>query len=180
MLPRIDKDQYYSPRNLISKFLELGSDKRPQYTGWILEPCCGEGAISDTLANYGHRYLTTTDLTYGTQYDAANKEYWDLQPKHDWVISNPPYRLASPIIRHALGHSLIGVTMLLRLSYLEPCKDRRDILDAGISHVTIVNPRPKFRTDTSGSDSATVAFITWTHGHVGATNLNFLVDWHLT
>lgn len=180
MLDRLDKDQYYSPRVLIAKFFEQGADKRPIYDGWILEPCNGEGAISDTLANYGHHHLTCTDIDNGLQYDASDPSYWWIHDRHDWVFTNPPYRLAADILRLALENTSKGVTMLLRLSFLEPCKSRRDMLTAGLSHITIVNPRPKFRSDSKGSDSSTVAFITWTHGYQGNPNVNYLVDWHLT
>lgn len=181
MLERVKNDFYPSPSALIKAYLALGIDSRPMFHGELLEPCVGAGDISNALVDAGHNRVTCTDIVDGEIYDATKKSYWDsLEYRPDWVITNPPFNLASPIIRHSLGTAKRGVIMLLRLSYMEPCKDRRDILDSGLTHITIVNPRPKFRADTKGSDSSTVAFFVWQKGtaYGAPVNMNYLVDWN--
>jgi hypothetical protein len=149
------------------------------FFGELLEPCNGAGDISDILLANGHHRITCTDIVDGLQYDATTREYWDsLEFKPDWTISNPPFNRATDITRLALEYSKKGVIMLLRSSYLEPCRDRRDVLEAGLSRMTIVNPRPKFRADTKGSDSCTVAFFTWEKGYTGDPVIGYLKDWH--
>jgi hypothetical protein len=68
--------------------------------------------------------------------------------------------------------------MLLRSSYLEPCRDRRHLLGDRINQIIYCNPRPKFRADTKGSDSATVVFIVWHKFALDRTQINYLTDWH--
>lgn len=68
---------------------------------------------------------------------------------------------AAKILEYALEFSHSGVAMLLRLTFLEPCKNRADLLKYYADNLVAiipVNPRPKFRKDTSGSDSSTVAW----------------------
>ena len=58
--------------------------------------------------------------------------------------------------------------MLLRLTFLEPCKNRAELLKTyadNLVAVIPVNPRPKFRKDTRSTDSTTVAWFVWRHFH---------------
>jgi hypothetical protein len=175
MKPRITNDFYPTPDRLIRAYL----NKNPNLIGNsnILEPCAGEGAISQPLIDLGYK-VKATDIKNGAQYDATKLEYWQSRIP-DVVITNPPFNVATPIIEHALNHAKKSVIMLLRASYLEPCKDRRHLLNKQISQITYCNPRPKFRADTKGSDSATVVFIVWLKRPFSEnTIVDYLVDWH--
>lgn len=175
---RVDKDAYYTPTKLARAYFTSPFCPLTGKRSSILECCDGDGAISDVLRDLGYK-VEGTDIRNGDQYDATKQEYWiDRSP--DWVISNPPFDSATPIIRHALKSARLGVIMLLRSSFLEPCKDRRDILNAGISSICPVNPRPKFRTDLKSTDSSTVSFVAWRRqGRSTCAQLSFLTDWHL-
>jgi len=175
-LPRVERDFYPTPDRLIQSYLSLGHPNRPNIDmlDSILEPCCGDGAILNPLRE---RFANVkgTDITMGDRYDATKQSYWT--DCCDWVISNPPFNCAVDIINNALLNSRKGVIMLLRASFLEPCKNRRHLLNGKISHITYVNPRPRFRTDTDGTDSSTVIFIAWAKKKV-TPQINFLTDWH--
>ena len=174
-LPRVKNDYYPSPDKLIRAW--LATDTLLSTRDTILECCDGKGAISNMLRDSGH-IVESTDITDGAGYDATTDEYWvDRSP--DWVITNPPFNVATPIITHALAACKMGVIMILRASYLEPCKDRRHLLDNRISQVSYVNPRPRFRADTKGSDSSTVVFITWLKDKTEPTQeIKYLCDWN--
>ena len=117
-----------------------------------------------------------TDLSMGIEYDATNSEYW--AKCYDWVISNPPFNCAVDIIDNALLNCRKGVIMLLRASFLEPCKNRRHLLGDRIESITFCNPRPKFRSDTDGTDSSTVVFIVWRKvKRTSSVEINYLIDW---
>lgn len=176
MKQRIKNDFYPTPDRLIRAYLS----KYPSLLGegnTILEPCAGEGAIAQPLIDLGYK-VEQTDIRNGVEFDATNPEYWqDRSP--DIIFTNPPFKVATPIIEHALDSAKKGVIMLLRASYLEPCKDRRNLLNRQISQITFCNPRPKFRADTKGSDSATVVFIVWLkRPFSGETIVDYLVDWN--
>lgn len=100
--------------------------------------------------------------------DAAQAESWAQFPAARWVITNPPFEMATPIILNAWNHATEGVIALVRLSYLEPCGDRADLLRAMSDHLRVVvpcNPRPQFRGDTSGADQVTVCWLVWQKRH---------------
>lgn len=175
-MKRIERDFYPTPDRLIRAYLA----QNPNLLGDsnILEPCAGEGAIAQPLIELGHK-VEQTDIKNGIEFDATKAGYWSNRSP-DIVFTNPPFNVATPIIEHALNHANKGVIMLLRASYLEPCKDRRHLLNSQISQITYCNPRPKFRADTKGSDSATVIFIVWLKRPLsGGTIVNYLVDWQL-
>ena len=148
----------------------------------VLEPCNGKGAISNILKYKGFQ-VTTNDLNeeYGADYsqDVTKIESWGYFPTCDYVITNPPYKEASKIIKLAYKHASEGVVALLRLSFLEPCSDRGEWLkEHPPSKVIVLNPRPRFRTDTKGSDSVTSAWFYWEKNKRSyTTQLGFGNDW---
>jgi hypothetical protein len=90
--------------------------------------------------------------------DATDPEFWtSLKP--DWVVSNPPFLCCHPIIVGAFSAARRGVAMLLRLSYLEPCKDRAGFLSQHPPSL-IVLPRISF-TEDGKCDSVTCAWMVW-------------------
>lgn len=177
VLQRVTRDFYPSPAKLISAWLAQPESTRyfnPRDT--FLESCDGEGAISNILRDRGYD-VEATDIMDGPEYDATTGEYWRYRTP-DWVFTNPPFNQATLILDRALENCKKGVVMILRSSYLEPCKDRRHVLDNRIAAVTYVNPRPRFRADTKGSDSSTVVFITWLKGKsTPDQSISYLLDW---
>lgn len=173
MKARIAKDFYPTPDKLIRAYLAQNPNL---LQGTILEPCAGGGAIAQPLIDLGYK-IHQTDIKDGEQFDATQSDYW-MHRSPDWVVTNPPFSVATPIIEHAIEHANKGVIMLLRASYLEPCKDRRHLLNDEIAQITYCNPRPKFRADTKGSDSATVVFIVWLKDKTKGTTVDYLIDWN--
>jgi hypothetical protein len=181
MRQRIERDFYPTPDKLIRAY--LNHQQRPIIAkgSRIVEPCKGDGAILNPLLEMGFNEATGTDIADGADFDATENLYWDCQPQPDWVFSNPPYIVATEIIDHALKKAKSGVIMLLRSSFLEPCKKRRHLLNKQITHITFCNPRPKFRADTKGTDSSTVAFICWQPKNQEVpqnVQISYLTDWH--
>lgn len=84
-----------------------------------LEPACGRGYMARTLAEY-----------FG-QVDAADAYHYGFAPvrdfltypyeakSHDWVITNPPFRLAEEFVDRALVVARKGVAILARTVFLE-------------------------------------------------------------
>jgi hypothetical protein len=150
----------------------------------VLEPCNGEGAISDVLKESGlFRLVDTADIDEtkpaALTMDAADPGAWARMARYDWVISNPPYSQAPAILPLAFQNCRVGMAMLLRLSYLEPCENRaRWLAEHPPAKLIVFNPGPKFRADTSGSDSVTSAWFIWHRfgGNLG-TELEFCTNW---
>lgn len=175
MMYRIPNDAYFTPSRLVKSYFSTFAPFISK-SETILEPCVGDGGIAIPLKELGYQ-VEGTDIVDGDEFDAIKLKYWDNKSP-DWVITNPPFNQATPIIEHALEHAKKGVIMLLRSSYLEPCQNRRHLLDDRIRQVTYCNPRPRFRTDTKGSDSSTVVFIVWDKHEGWNTHITYLVDWN--
>lgn len=60
----------------------------------------------------------------------------------DWIVTNPPYAHAAACVRAALAQTP-RVAMLLRLSWLEACADRTELLSS-VGAVLVVG-RPSWR-----------------------------------
>ena len=170
---RHKNDAYYTSASL-TKVL---TNNVKLSTGGIFEPCAGKRHISDELAKQGY-IVTSTDLEdagnhpYGGQpVDATTREFWEWWSADNeiaWTVTNPPFNAAPDILPHALEYSSIGIAMLLRVTYIEPCKNRAQWLIENadqMTHVIPVNPRPKFRADRKGTDSATLAWFVWDKRH---------------
>lgn len=169
---REDRDHYPTPRwcvhILFDHAYRLRAEDWPNARS-VLDPSCGEGVLLDVAKERGF-------TTYGLELDQVRAEAarerghrmgtgdalersW---PRADFVLMNPPYSHAEAFVRKALEHQRFasGPTYaLLRLSFLEPTKSRRDLLTAYHPDVLILPRRPVF--DGRGTDSITSAWTCW-------------------
>ncbi|NJM66906.1 MAG: hypothetical protein HC851_15180 [Acaryochloris sp. RU_4_1] len=156
-LPRIEHDFYPTAEALTQALLQVVS-----ISGTVLEPCAGDGAIAQLFPNCHTNDLHTQRWDH--QLDATLPESWEQFAACEWVVTNPPFNRAPQILPHAYTHVQVGVAFLLRLSYLEPCADRSEWLKTHadrMTHVIVLNPRPKFRSDSRGGDNVTTAWFVW-------------------
>lgn len=190
---RHDHDFYRTPALLTRALLS-----RIQLKGNVLECYSGDGAIAQELEK--HRYqpgypipfnVFTNDLVdrvhNHADVDVTQEDSWSslahrLLPAEqiDWVVTNPPFNKAHEIMPFAYQYTQAGIAMLLRLSYLEPCSNRAPWLHEhrhNLSNLIVFSPRPKFRPDTAGSDSVTVAWFVWQKCWAGGTQIDFVSDW---
>lgn len=137
-------------------------------TGDLAVECCsGDGAIVKPLEARGRfKHIITNDIDVAQpsdyHYDAAGGS-WGYAAEADWVISNPPFNVAPAIIPLAYETACWGIAMLLRLSYLEPCKDRGPWLTAHPVSTLIILPRISF-TGNGKTDNVTCAWMVWDKG----------------
>jgi hypothetical protein len=141
--------------------------------GKVLEPCAGDGSISLLFNEYGHKVITNDiDAQWPTDYhyDATVENAWKLCPVGiDWVVTNPPFNGAFSILKHAYQH--VGrVALLLRLSFLEPTKQRGLWLSQNPPDKLIVLPRWSY-TANGKSDSVTTAWMIWDRFNRPAQNI---------
>lgn len=133
--------------------------------GTVLEPCVGAGDISNMLQQYSlANKIIRNDVDPMREaefhMDARLPETWAAFPPCDWVVTNPPFSVASEIVPLAYDHAGIGMALLLRLSYLEPCKGRGAWLAAYPPLSLFVLPRISFTGD-GRHDSVTCAWMVW-------------------
>ena len=153
-MARVEHDYYPTPAEAVNVLLR--SPWAPPSV--CLDPCCGDGAIVRALLASG-RWASGFDLhPVGAwpQRDALAAAPWGCSA----VVGNPPYRGAASFVSRALREAPAYTAMLLRLSWMEPCADRRALL-ALHPNVIVLPFRPKFRADRKGSDSVTSAWFVW-------------------
>lgn len=87
------------------------------FHGIILEPCCGDGAISKILNENGLETIS---------YDKYNRGFGSVQDAfkltgsiYDNIITNPPFAIAEKLINHFMDKFDHKMCMLLRTSFLE-------------------------------------------------------------
>lgn len=97
----------------------------PEMTCW--EPACGEGYMSRPLAEYfaAVRSSDCHDYGFGDVDDFVFPRFDDARA--DWIISNPPFRLAAQFIEVALDRARFGVAMLVRSAFLEGIERHRTL-----------------------------------------------------
>lgn len=158
-------DAYFTPASAVESLLKVVT-----IWGSVLEPCSGQGAISEALIS-DNRWLKTNDIDPAMpsmlHADATTPEFWQGWAENQWVVSNPPFKAATQIVKLAHAHASIGVAMLLRLSFLEPCEDRAEFLSEHPPNVLIVLPRISFTGD-GKTDSVTCAWMVWNKHYAGS------------
>jgi len=86
------------------------------FTGTILEPCCGTGDMSKVLKETNCKVISSdiNDWGYGDVVD-----FFDINAPYDNIITNPPYNIANDILTHAIQLATQKVCILVRASFLE-------------------------------------------------------------
>lgn len=134
----------------------------------VFEPCVGQGHMSNVLKKFAkgmHTNDLNPDVFADYHLDATKEESWKIftdKQDIDFVVTNPPDSKAYEILKNALAYSEVGVAMYLRLSFLEPCRDRAGFLSSNPPKGLLVMPRVSFTGD-GKTDSMTRAWMIWTH-----------------
>ena len=133
----------------------------------IFEPCAGDLHLVKQLKDLEYYSVQYTDLKIlgdCKYFDATSKYMWEDREaekgKPDFTITNSPFALAPKILPLAYEYSKYGVAMLLRLSYLEPCKNRAVWLAEHPISKIISIPRISFTGD-GKSDFVATAWFVW-------------------
>jgi hypothetical protein len=146
----------------------------------IWEPACGPGAIVKVLRAAGHQVVASDLVDYGTDLqDHARRDFLFERRAPDGVqaiVTNPPFKLASEFVAHALD-LCPRVVMLLRLSFIESVS-RTAILDGGhLARIHVFKNRlPMMHragwTGPKVSNPTAFAWFVWNRDHRGPATLN--------
>ncbi len=84
----------------------------------VAEPAANRGYMARPLSEYFGTVVASDVHDYGFGYPV--KDFlWPSDDKADWIITNPPFRLAEEFINTALLRANRGVAMLCRTSFSE-------------------------------------------------------------
>ena len=94
MKEKVKNDFVRTPKKITEALL-----KYEKFDGEILEPCCGDGAISKVLEKqYKVHSFDKFDCGYGEQ-----KDLFEITDQYDNIITNPPFTQQQLVKKHLLS-----------------------------------------------------------------------------
>jgi hypothetical protein len=130
-----------------------------------LEPACGRGHMAVALGEYFKEVQAQDVFDYGFGGVADFQKAKFADGSFDWVITNPPFRLAEDFIARSLSISRVGVATLVRTVFIESVGryDRlfRPLPPARVAQFTERVPMVKGRVDKKASTATGYAWIVW-------------------
>lgn len=155
---RRELDYYPTPPDVthaLMRFLDLAP-----CTIW--EPACGNGAMSDVLAQYGHTVISS-DLR-NTGYGDSGIDFLAAARECDAVITNPPFNISEAFIRHALRQAKT-VSMVLKSQYWHARKRAALFGEFPPAYVLPLTWRPDFMGgERGGAPTMEVHWTVWIAG----------------
>jgi hypothetical protein len=130
-----------------------------------LEPACGRGYMANTLAEYFGSVVFCDAADYGVGFV---QDFLSSEPPSvafDWIITNPPIRLAEEFALRALEIAREGVALLVRTQFLEGVGRHERLfskhLPERIAQFSERVPMVKGRLDPKASTATSYAWIVW-------------------
>lgn len=167
-------DFYETPKWAIDALL-----RREGFEGMILEPCCGKGAISKVLEQYGYKVISSDISTGDNIYGKKGIDALSINKISDNIITNPPFNkhILNKIVEHLSSIYIKKMALLLRLTFLES-EGRRELLSAlPLKAVYVFSSRvtmyPENEEKPKNSGTTAYAWFVWEKGYVGRT----IIDW---
>lgn len=148
------------------------------------EPACNRGYMARSLAEYFSDVLATDIHDYGWEGQQGVRDFLFDRPSAptqgvDWIITNPPFRLAAQFALHALDvWRPSGVALLVRTSFLEG-QERHEKLfkphrPAIVAQFVERVPMVKGRHDPDASTATSYAWIVWKRGWTKGTQFQWI------
>ncbi len=133
-----------------------------------LEPACGAGHMSRVLEEYFSSVRSADAFDYGYAPVRDFLAYPYETNAVDWVITNPPFRLAEEFVQRSFDVSRRGVAMLVRTVFLESVGRYNRLFQADPPSVfaQFVErvPMVKGRLDEKATTATGYAWLVWEHG----------------
>jgi hypothetical protein len=113
-------DDFPTPPWATRALIEHVLDDKDALSAMIcIEPACGAGHMSKVLHEYFGEVRSSDAYSYG--YGSVRNFLMHPYATNasDWVITNPPFRLAEEFVLRALNVARIGVAIIARTVFLE-------------------------------------------------------------
>ena len=170
----------WATRALVEHVLIGGGWSREQIaaaTAW--DPACGEGHMVRPLRE-SFRAVGASDVhDYG--FGSVIDFLFSSHVKNvDWVITNPPFRLAAEFIERGLETATTGVAMLVRTSFIEGVGRYQTLFSkrqpAILAPFAERVPMFKGRIDPEGSSATSYSWLVWSKElhHAGRTVVRWI------
>jgi len=137
----------------------------------VLEPACGRGHMANTLGEYFGE-VSASDIHgygYGMVCDFLTSDH--TANVFDWIITNPPFRLAEEFILRSLPLARCGVAVLVRTVFTESVGRYQRLFSieqpSRVIQFCERVPMIKGRVDKAASTATGYAWILWERDHSG-------------
>lgn len=134
-----------------------------RFEGDIWESACGDGAMSNVLADTG-RPVRSSDL-YDRGFGEVGIDFLETPDRATNIVTNPPYNAAEGFVRSGLAAADKKFALLLRLAFLEGANRQRSIFSvAPPSRVWVFSERITFypaNAERKGSGTTAYAWFVW-------------------
>jgi hypothetical protein len=168
--PKDSPDDFPTPPWATRGLIEHILDKRELSTLTCLEPACGAGHMAKVLKEYFGAVTSADayDYGYGDVQDFLNSSF--PCESFDWVITNPPFRLAEEFVIRSLEIARRGVAILARSVFLESVGRYRGIFrDApptAFAQFVERVPMVRGRLDSKATTATGYAWLVWQKGQI--------------
>lgn len=146
-----------------------------RFDGDIWECACGDGAMTEVLAETGSK-VDSSDL-YDRGFGEIGHDFLSTQRHRQNIITNPPFNSAEGFVETALRQAQAKFALLLRLAFLEGANRANTIFHAHPpSRVWVFSERITFYpkgAKIAGSGTTAYAWLVWDKNHVGSTELSW-------
>ena len=163
---REENDFYPTPERATQELLE-----RIDLSGVVWECACGDGAISKLLPID----TISTDLI-DRGYGEPNVDFLKTHKKVDWIITNPPYSLATEFAKHAMTCA-DNVAFLCKIQFLEGVKRHEFFKKYPPKKVYVFSSRLKIYKNgikTNNSTMMCFAWFIWEKSFTGETTIGWI------
>lgn len=141
-------------------------------TDTVWEPACNRGYMAKPLSEYFNTVHTSDIHDYGWkgQHRVTDFLFPHSEPedKIDWIITNPPFRLAEDFIFRGLEVARKGIAVIVRTSFMEGVRRYNGIFkDSPPTYVAQYAervPMHKARYDPNGTTATSYAWFVWKKG----------------
>lgn len=173
---RVENDYYATPPESTIALLE-----REKFSGDILEPCCGEGHISEVLKDYGYNVISNDLINRG--YGETNEDFLNSdQLRANNIVTNPPFKYAKEFIEKSLEVTSGKVAMFCKVQLLEGLSRREMFENTPLKTVYVFTKRQNplrngSPVDENGKKWASTmcfAWFVWEHGYEGKPSIEWI------
>jgi hypothetical protein len=156
----------------------------------VMDPACGTGNVLRAARAAGFHAVgidivaRTEDPLVETQDFMAGPWPARMTPGFqfpDYIVSNPPFRLAESFVKHALQRATSKVAMLLPVSWLNGHKRSLWLEQTPLRRVWIISPRPSMPPgavilagEKPGGGKTDFAWFVWHRDYDGQPEVRFL------
>ena len=173
--PRDSLDDFPTPPWATRALVEYVLKDQPDFGSMsVWEPACNRGYMSRALSPYFSGVISSDVADYGFG-DVADFLAPAAKQDVDWIITNPPFRLAEQFILKALNHATEGVAMLVRTSFLESIGRYSSLFSVRpptrVAQFAERVPMVKGRLDPSVSTATSYCWVVWLINSAGPAEI---------